>query len=197
MILVCWEEKQKDTWKLRVRSLENVLAIAESRVIYRIDYTGAKRGSSTMESLQQATDGEGQRKNTEVSREQHYTEEVHWRQTGTGNRTKKAGERLSLSSEWGHWQHCMLHNLEHANPLRANITNARVKDCYLSAVGSKCNAASVEAVEQGHTVGEGYQQIWSAALPHHPVSFQSILLFFCLLPWLNVFFCSFKLFFKK
>lgn len=57
--------------------MENVLAIAESRVIYRIDYTGAKRGSSTMESLQQATDGEGQRKNTEVSREQHYTEEVH------------------------------------------------------------------------------------------------------------------------
>lgn len=58
--------------------MENVLAIAESRVIYRIDYTGAKRGSSTMESLQQATDGEGQRrKHTEVSREQHYTEEVH------------------------------------------------------------------------------------------------------------------------
>lgn len=60
-----------------MRSYENVLAIAESRVIYRLDYTGAERGSSTMESLQQATDGDGQRRNTEVSREQYYTEEVH------------------------------------------------------------------------------------------------------------------------
>lgn len=32
-------------------------------------------GSSTVESLQQATDGEDQ--HTEVSREQRYTEEVH------------------------------------------------------------------------------------------------------------------------
>lgn len=60
-----------------MRSCENVLAIAESIVIYRLDYTGAERGSSTMESLQQATDGDGQRRNTEVSREQYYTEEVH------------------------------------------------------------------------------------------------------------------------
>lgn len=30
-----------------------------------------------MESLQQATDGDGQRRNTEVSREQRYTKEVH------------------------------------------------------------------------------------------------------------------------
>lgn len=56
-----------------MRSLENVLAIAESRVIYRIDYTGAKRGSSTMESLQQATDGEGQRRNTQRYQESNIT----------------------------------------------------------------------------------------------------------------------------
>lgn len=48
-----------------MRSTENVLAIAESRVIYRLDYTGAERGSSTTESLQQATDGDGQRGNTQ------------------------------------------------------------------------------------------------------------------------------------
>lgn len=60
-----------------MRSLDNVLAIAGSRVIYRLDFIGAERESSTMESLQQATDGDGQRRNTEVSREQHYTEEVH------------------------------------------------------------------------------------------------------------------------
>lgn len=58
--------------------MKNVLAIAESRVIYRLDYIGAERGNSTMESLQQATDGDGQRRNAqEVSREQRYTEEVH------------------------------------------------------------------------------------------------------------------------
>lgn len=70
-----------------MRSQENVLAIAESRVIYRVDYIGAERGDSTMESLQQATDGDGQRrKRTEVSRERRHTEEVHRGQTG--NRTR-------------------------------------------------------------------------------------------------------------
>lgn len=44
--------------------MKNALAIAESRVIYRLHYNGAKRGSSTMESLQQATDGDGQRIDT-------------------------------------------------------------------------------------------------------------------------------------
>lgn len=72
-----------------MRSQENVLAIAESRVIYRVDYIGAERGHSTMESLQQATDGDGQRrKRTEVSRERRHTEEVHRGQTG--NRTSGA-----------------------------------------------------------------------------------------------------------
>lgn len=49
---------------VRVRSLD-VLAIAESRVIYRLDYIDAERKGSTMESLQQATDGDGQRGNTQ------------------------------------------------------------------------------------------------------------------------------------
>lgn len=65
-----------------MRSKENVLARAESGVIYRKDYTGADSGgSSTVESLQHATDGEDQ--HTEVSRER-YTE-VHRGQTGAGH----------------------------------------------------------------------------------------------------------------
>lgn len=56
-----------------MRSLENVLAIAESRVIYRLDYNGAERGSSTMESLQQATDGDGQRRNAQRYQESNIT----------------------------------------------------------------------------------------------------------------------------
>lgn len=75
-----------------MRSQENVLAIAESRVIYRVDYIGAERGDSTMESLQQATDGDGQRrKRTEVSRERRHTEEVHRGQTG--NRTRDSPQQ--------------------------------------------------------------------------------------------------------
>lgn len=51
----------------------NVLAIAESRVIYRLDFIGAERESSTMESLQQATDGDGQRRNTQRYQESNNT----------------------------------------------------------------------------------------------------------------------------
>ena len=61
------------TPEVRVRSLKNVLAIAESRVIYRLDYTGAERGHSTMESLQQATDGDGQRRNAQRYQESNVT----------------------------------------------------------------------------------------------------------------------------
>lgn len=67
-----------------MRSTENVLAIAESRVIYRLDYTGAERGSSTTESLQQATDGDGQRGNTQRYQESNIT----LRTNRYGNRTK-------------------------------------------------------------------------------------------------------------
>lgn len=56
-----------------MRSSENVLAIAESRVIYRLDYIGAERGRSTMESLQQATDGDGQRRNAQRYQESNIT----------------------------------------------------------------------------------------------------------------------------
>lgn len=56
-----------------MRSLKNVLAIAESRVIYRLDYIGAERGNSTMESLQQATDGDGQRRNAQRYQESNIT----------------------------------------------------------------------------------------------------------------------------
>lgn len=88
-------------------------------------------------------------------------------------------EALSLSSKWGHWQHCMLHNLEHTNPLRANITNARVKDCDLSADATQSVKVSTE-------------------FSYHPVSFQSILLFrnlfASMIKWV---FCSFKLFLKS
>lgn len=56
-----------------MRSLKNVLAIAESRVIYRLDYIGAERGNSTMESLQQATDGGGQRRNAQRYQESNIT----------------------------------------------------------------------------------------------------------------------------
>lgn len=57
----------------RVRSKEDVLAVAESRVIYRLHYNGAERGSSTMESLQQATDGDGQTRNTQRYQERNIT----------------------------------------------------------------------------------------------------------------------------
>lgn len=53
--------------------MKNVLAIAESRVIYRLDYIGAERGNSTMESLQQATDGDGQRRNAQRYQESNIT----------------------------------------------------------------------------------------------------------------------------
>ena len=53
--------------------MDNVLAIAESRVIYRLDFIGAERESSTMESLQQATDGDGQRRNTQRYQESNIT----------------------------------------------------------------------------------------------------------------------------
>lgn len=56
-----------------MRSSENVLAIAESRVIYRLDYIGAERRCSTMESLQQATDGDGQRRNAQRYQESNIT----------------------------------------------------------------------------------------------------------------------------
>lgn len=66
--------------------MENVLAIAESRVIYRADYIGAKRGNSTMESLQQATDGDGQRRNAKRYQESNitlrrYIEDEHVQET--------------------------------------------------------------------------------------------------------------------
>lgn len=38
-----------------------------------MDYNGAERGSSTMESLQQATDGDGQRRNTQRYQESNIT----------------------------------------------------------------------------------------------------------------------------
>lgn len=64
----------------------DVLAIAESRVIYRLDYIGAKRGRSTMESLQQATDGDGQRRNAQRYQESNtilrrYTEDRQVQET--------------------------------------------------------------------------------------------------------------------
>lgn len=80
-----------------MRSLENVLAIAESRVIYRLDYNGAERGSSTMESLQQATDGDGQRRNAQRYQESNITLRTYIEDKQGQN--QKAGERLSLCNQ--------------------------------------------------------------------------------------------------
>lgn len=67
MILVCWEEEKKK-WNLKVRGTGHSWV----KELFT-DYIGAKRGKSTMESLQQATDGDGQRRNARRYRESNVT----------------------------------------------------------------------------------------------------------------------------
>lgn len=67
MILVCWEEEKKK-WNLKVRGTGHSWV----KELFT-DYIGAKRGKSTMESLQQATDGDGQRRNAQRYRESNVT----------------------------------------------------------------------------------------------------------------------------
>lgn len=135
-----------------MRSLD-VLAIAESRVIYRFDYIGAERGGSTMESLQQATDGDGQRRNAQRYQESNITPRRYIEdKTGTGNRTKRLVRgSLSLSGR------SFIEQIQ-TNPVRGKIPSSWARNFSSLCISTvRSRTASIQASRTTQSVRGTYR----------------------------------------